>query len=975
MTEAATLVSEDLVDQRALVNRLPRATYRLQLRGDFGFRAVRDLVDYLDALGVTDLYLSPLFHSREDSPHGYDVVDHSVVEPTFGDLSSLRELSQQARRLEMGILLDIVPNHMGINDPGNLYWNDVLENGPAARSAIFFDIDWHPPGGNLDNRVLLPFLGRPFGEALEAGELQVVRLANAFALSYFERRFPLTPASWAPLLTDAIVRLPATVDEDEKVELLSIISQLGHLPSIDVRGEAGVEELYREQSVARRRLGELLERSTDIRNAVDQAVTALNGDPTNPQSFDLLEQLIQRQHYRLAFWQVAVDEINYRRFFDINDLAAIRVEEPQVFQQAHGLTFELLKQGVVTGLRIDHCDGLLDPGDYFKQLQAVYRQMATSDADRNKSLYVVAEKILADGEPLPSDWAISGTTGYDFLNQVASVLVDCAGVAKLQAAYPALTGVDLSPREIAYQSKLTILHDAMSSELFVLASRLFRLARAHRHTYDFTLPVLLRALREVIACFTVYRTYTRPYGWDVSNDDTGRIREALRWAKLRNPLMAWPAFDFIGKVLLLEFPPHLGDELQAQWRQLAVRLQQVTGPVTAKGIEDTAFYRYYPLVSLNEVGAEVGTSGKEPDEFHRVMQHRIQDWPRAMSATATHDTKRGEDFRCRLHVLSELPDEYASDFSRWDEQVQSLTTTINGSQVPDANERYFIHQTLVGTWPVTASSTPVDDHYLSRMHAYFEKAFREAKVQTSWRSPSQDHEAAVKTFVADLLSDSSSEPFKSIASLARRIAPAGYLNSLSQVVLKATLPGVPDFYQGSEMWDFHLVDPDNRQAVDYDHQRAALKDLQARYQADPQGLFRILGRDWSDHLKLLVTMRVLDARRQHWPVFASGDYQPLEVEGDRARHLLAFARRHGDQWMMVVVPRLPFGLGKHAAAGAIQPLEEWIGGVWDNTKVRCPASAPDRWHDHLAGRPHQASQNTLAVSDLFQDHAAVVLFA
>lgn len=956
------------------VDRLPRATYRLQLRSGFGFDELRQLVPYLDRLGISELYLSPLFRFREESTHGYDVVDHSRIEPSFGDRQAFRRLAEAARGSDMGILLDLVPNHMGINDPGNRLWNDVLENGPAARSAPYFDIDWHPPGGELNNRVLLPFLGKPFGECLEAGELRLVYEGERLMLAYYDRRFPIAPPTWTNFLDLVLQQIADTTPAEVRTELASIATQLRRLPPAEQREPAATEERYREQEVARRRLTTLVQQSAEVEAAIQAALERFNGQSGDARSWDQLEDLLHHQHYRLAFWRVAMDEINYRRFFDINDLAAIRVEHEEVFQAVHQLTFQLLADGLVTGVRIDHPDGLLDPLLYFQNLQTSFRRCCTESDAETPPLYIVAEKILSGDEQLPSDWPVSGTTGYDFLNRVAAIQIDSHGIERLQELYPRLSGVAERPRDLAYQGKLAILHDSMSSELYMVASQLFRLAKDNRSSRDFTLPMLLRALREVIACFQVYRTYTQPQGWDVNDEDRRRIMEAVRWAKRRNRTMAWSVLDYIASVLLLEFPPYLNDELQAGWRRLAVRLQQVTGPVTAKGIEDTAFYRYFPLASLNEVGAELGAKGMPIEQFHLEMFHRAHDWPHALSATATHDTKRGEDVRARLHVLSEMPDAWADFVEHCHSDSQSLLSEIDGELAPTANERYLIYQTLLGTWPLENLDAQGWQNYRQRMHQYFEKAFREAKQHTSWLNPSEAYEQAIHSFVSGLLEDPQAPLPRAIDTLARRLAGPGFVNSISQLVLKSTLPGVPDFYQGSEFWDFRLVDPDNRRSVDYNARSAALDELQRQFEADPEALLGQLAQRWDDSLKLLVTWRLLQARRQRHELFAAGDYQGLEIQGPLAEHLVGFTRRTDQHWMVVVVPRLPLGLIDEHEQGTVPPPIRFCGAPWDQTRIHLPDGAPLHWQNQIDLKNLQAVDGRIAVGDIFKQLSAAVLF-
>lgn len=972
------------IRQSDLLNRLPTATYRLQLRTDFGLEQCAEITGYLTRLGISDLYLSPLFQARSDSEHGYDVVDHTRIEPAFGGQAALNRLGKATRASGLGILLDIVPNHMGINDPDNIYWNDVLENGPESKYSGYFDIDWNPPGSDFPGRVLLPFLGKRFGDALEDGELVVTRSEDGFVLNYFDRKFPLTPLSWPEIIETTISNCCENVGLQPREELQSIAFQLEQLKSQRI----SARDRYREQCVARKRLKKLLRDNPSVVQAIDTTLQRQYCDVESPEAMDSLEHLLSQQFYRLAYWPVAVDEINYRRFFDINDLAAIRVEEPEVFDAVHRLTFDLLGAGTVTGLRIDHPDGLLDPAAYFEQLQAKYRQLvARNDKTRDekskeRELYVVVEKILSGDEPLPANWAVSGTTGYELLNQISSILVDIEGVKKLQVIYRDATGISETPRDIAYTGKQAILQDAMASELFVLASRLFRMARANRYSCDFTLPVLQRALREYIACFAVYRTYIRPYGWDVEADDHGRVREAIRVAKIRNPTMSWAALDFLQDILLLQFPQNLHEDIQHQWRQFAVRLQQLTGPVTAKGLEDTSFYRYYPLASLNEVGAELGSSGVSVDTFHAQMERRALDWPCALSATATHDTKRGEDVRARLHVLSELPERFSKAFKQWCQITGPLAPDYESQNAPDINEKYLIFQTLLGTWPARESNgTPhpaTEESFRTRIQAYFEKAFREAKQHTSWRTPSVAFESAVKQFLMRVLDTDTSPAFQILDELSSEISAAGYINSLTQLVLKATLPGVPDFYQGTEYWSFCLVDPDNRQPVDFSTRKKSLEKLQIDFDSNPAQALNALAANWGNELKQFFVVQLLRMRRECKDIFSSGDYQPLHVSGTFADHVIAFCRRFDNQVAIIVVPRLPYQL---AASTNTQPsshndslhLRDFIGDVWKDTAIELDSTMPQEFTETLTGRNYEAHQHHLRLSQLFVDFPFAVL--
>jgi (1->4)-alpha-D-glucan 1-alpha-D-glucosylmutase len=603
MTQLAAAATSASTDRKKL-NRVPLSTYRLQLKAGFNLEQVEQLLPYLERLGITDLYLSPLFRAREESSHGYDVVDHGTIDPAIGDLAKFQRLSQAARDAGMGILLDVVPNHMGINDAGNAWWLDVLENGEGSYFANFFDIDWHPAASALDGKVLLPFLGEPFGRALENGDLQIIYDDERLQLGYGPRRYPLSPPTWTDIL-DLAYDLGAPQvstaggNNSDWIELQSIITQLRNLPPAVRRDPFAMEERYREQRIARRRLADLVESSPAVKLALENAIRQFNGEKGNARSFDELEKLLDQQWYRLAYWRVAADEINYRRFFDINELAAIRVEEPRVFDAVHRLVGHLLSAGLVTGLRIDHPDGLRDPQTYYKNLQGLFRSQQSSDGDAGQEIYVVAEKILSGDEQLPKDWSICGTTGYDLLNVLSRLQTWDEGLSRMRAFYDDVAGWEIKPADVVYFSKRDVLLASMSSELQMLTAQLYRIAQQHRGARDFTRPSLQRALREVIACMTVYRTYVRSDSWDVSEADYRIVSTAVRMAKRRNRTMPMSVFDSIAAVLLLEHPPTLTDEQAAERRQFALKLQQVSGPVAAKGVEDTAFYRYYPLASLN----------------------------------------------------------------------------------------------------------------------------------------------------------------------------------------------------------------------------------------------------------------------------------------------------------------------------------------------------------------------------------------
>jgi (1->4)-alpha-D-glucan 1-alpha-D-glucosylmutase len=954
---------------------MPMATYRIQFNRTFPFTNAQALVPYLHRLGITDLYTSPFLKARPGSPHGYDVTDHAAINPEIGSDEELAALSAELKRHDMGLVIDIVPNHMGIDDESNRWWWDVLENGPSSPYAKFFDIDWTPPKENLAHKVLLPILGDQYGKVLENGEIHLLYEAGAFFITYYERRFPVGPRSSIAILEPACERVRTLLETEDPhlIELESIITSLQVLPSRRETDPERVRVRLREKEVAKRRLAELIDASATVRQAIEQSVVAINGRRGDPHSFDQLEALLARQAYRLSYWRVATDEINYRRFFDINQLAAIRVEEPEVFGAVHAVVFRLLGTGQVTGVRIDHPDGLFDPVQYFLDLQsACLHALPPAAADvqefsgdpTDRPYYVVVEKILVRDERLRPDWAVHGTTGYDFLNQVNGLFIDASGEVPFQVLYARLTGEPWRFGDVAYLSKKLILDSTMSSELHMLARRLDRVSEQHRWSRDFTLFSLQQALAEVIACFPVYRTYIRAAKNMVGDEDRHHILAALRTAKRRNPAMSESIFDFIASVLLLQDPEGLSVTDRDERREFVMRFQQLTGPVMAKGIEDTAFYRVYPLASLNEVGGNPERFGLAIDTFHRLNAERLANWPQALLTTATHDTKRGEDVRARLNVLSEIPREWERAVQRWRSMNRDKKVEVDGAEVPDANEEYLLYQTLVGAWPPEPMDEAAHQTFVERVERYMEKALKEAKLHTSWINPNEAYDQAMKQFVRDILRPQSDNRF--VADLLRfeaRITPAGMWNSLAQTLLKITSPGVPDFYQGTELWDLSLVDPDNRRPVDFSRRVGMLNELQQLESKGLVALVRDLVASPQDgRIKLYVTSKALNVRRTHHHLFRQGAYLPLMASGAQHDHVVAFARHLDAHWALVVVPRLLMNLSlvlkplerlrvrmdrfprlaMNLTSSAKPPLGKRL---WKETLLRLPAGAPISWHN------------------------------
>jgi (1->4)-alpha-D-glucan 1-alpha-D-glucosylmutase len=945
--------------------RIPAATYRLQFNSRFTFRQAAVVVDYLYELGISDCYASPIFTARPGSEHGYDITDHSELNPELGSTEDFAEFSRRLTRRGMGLILDVVPNHMCIAGSSNRWWNDVLENGPSSPYAQFFDIDWRPPKSDLNDKALLPMLGSQYGHALENQQITISYQEGAFFANYYETFLPIAPRSYKHVLQPMLLELKAGLHEHHShvLELESIITALDHLPRRNDTDLEKVRERQREKEIIKRRLDTLVTECDESRVALENSLRDLNGRKGNEESFDRLERLLSDQAYRLSLWRVAADEINYRRFFDINELAAIRVEDPRVFTAVHELILRLIEEGAVTGLRIDHVDGLFDPAQYLTDLQAAcmashLRAKAMDGAvtetisahrvsDPTKPFYIIVEKVLGHGELMRPHWPAHGTTGYGFLNQVNGVFVDTANEGKGQQLYERFSGWAPNFADLIYECKKLILRVAMSSELHVLARRLDRVSEQRRLSRDFTLNGLQYALGEVIACFPVYRSYTRLNQEEVCHEDRRHILRAVSEAKRRNPATSPSIFDFIGKLLLLEDPTGLTQSQRAARRDFILRFQQLTGPVMAKGVEDTAFYRHYPLASLNEVGGEPQRFGISVGELHRNNAQRLLGRPHGLSATSTHDTKRGEDVRARINVLSEIPGEWYRALCQWRTINRDRKAMVGGKEFPDANVEYLLYQTLIGVWPlgleVGLSDAEPDPEFVHRIQEYMIKSAREAKAHTSWISPNEEYERVTREFIERILTSEGPVHFlKAFAEFHRPIARAGMYNALAQTLLKVTAPGVPDFYQGTELWDFSLVDPDNRRPVDFAKRWDLLSSLSADG-GDLTGLVdQLIANPQDGRIKLYLTRQALRFRREHQALFAEGAYLPLNARGAKENHVIAFARALGDQVAVVMVGRFFTRLGDASQSPT-------GGDIWGDTAVALNATYAGLYRDIFTG--------------------------
>jgi (1->4)-alpha-D-glucan 1-alpha-D-glucosylmutase len=906
---------------------IPTATYRLQFNKEFTFAQARALLPQLAALGVSHIYASPYFRASPGSMHGYDVCDPNSLNPEIGTQEEYDAYVDELHRLGMGQIVDFVPNHMGIAEASNEWWMDVLENGPSSPYARFFDIDWHPVKAELANKVLLPILGDQYGRVLESGDLKLLFADGAFFLEYFGRRLPIAPRTTLPLLEKAATLFATEPGAgDALAELQSIITAIGHLPERTETNPAKVAERTREKEIIKRRLARLCAGCEAARVAITRVVDEIQG---GLEGFDAFDRLISAQPYRLAYWRVAAEEINYRRFFDINNLAAIRMELPEVFAATHRFLFELMERGAVTGLRIDHVDGLYDPRTYLEKLQHRYAELVGAGGDA-RPLYLLVEKILGTDERLRPDWPIHGTTGYEFANQANAVLVDAEAASAFTEIYTRFIGMPQTFPEVAYAGKLQTMRVSMSSEVNVLGHMLNRLSETNRWYRDFTLNALTTAVRELIACFPVYRTYVGPDG-EASDDDRRVIDRALRTARRRNPAIERSVFEFVRDVLLppADKPRPLNEEARLDF---VLKFQQCTGPITAKGVEDTAFYIYNRLVALNEVGGDPGLFGASVETFHRQNEARAADFPHSLLATSTHDTKRSEDVRARIAALSEIAPEWGRAVRRFHTATRKHRTEVEGECAPDANEEYLLYQTLNGTWPLHPMDMRARKEYIARIGAYMRKALREAKVNSSWVEVNEKWEEAVENFAGKILSGTRGNRFlKLFEPLAERIAQIGACNALSQLVLKTTVPGVPDVYQGQELWDFSLVDPDNRRPVDYAARARLLAEIKG--QADVAGLCD----SWRDgRIKLFTTHRLLALRAGERALFEGGSYVPLHTTGTHAASVIAFLREHAGKRLLVVVPRLTSRIG-------FWPL----GDLWADTRIDLASSAG--WRNVFTG--------------------------
>ncbi|HEV8554529.1 MAG TPA: malto-oligosyltrehalose synthase [Casimicrobiaceae bacterium] len=930
---------------RATPLHVPLATYRVQLNGGFTFADATALVPYLAALGVSHVYCSPYLRARPGSLHGYDIVDHSALNPEIGSREDFERFVAALDAHGMGHLCDMVPNHVGVMGADNAWWMDVLENGPASACAEFFDIDWSPFDADLAGRVLVPVLGDPYGVVLERGELGLAfePETGAFAVRYFGHRFPIDPREYPILLAPALELGRGDLSPEGADAIARLVAALRALPPRTVTAADALAVRRRDSAACKSELAQLAVRHRALADAIARLVADVNGVPGRPESFERLHALLEAQAYRLAYWRVASDEINYRRFFDVHDLAALRMENQAVFDATHAFILQLAAAGKIHGLRIDHPDGLYDPARYFEQLQARYQQCVAetgaSTGGTTPPAYVVLEKIGASHERMPERWPISGTTGYRFATVVNGLFVAGVAKARLDRAWRAFVGTEaLDYEATVYRSKHATMRGPLAAELTMVTHRALRVARGDRRTRDFTFNALRRAIEEIVAHFPVYRTYVAEGG--ASAQDRRYIDWAVARARRESRAADASVFDFLRAMMLASPPPGATAERKAQYLGFAMRFQQFTAPVAAKGVEDTSFYTFNRFVALNDVGGDPDQFGTTVRAFHGASQDRAAVWPATMLATSTHDNKRSEDVRARIDVISELPAEWRLTVRRWSRLNRSRKRQVDGRDAPSRNDEYLLYQTLVGTFPAGQTDVAALAHYCERIQRYMVKAAREAKVRTSWLGVNADYEDALVSFVAALLAAEGENLFlDDLRAQSVPFAWFGMLNSLSMALIKFASPGVPDLYQGNELFDLRLVDPDNRVAVDYDVRRARLAELVSLAGGATAVLADAIP-SWfatpgDGRAKLWITFRLLRFREAHREILATGDYLPVRATGQRADHVVAFARRHADAGAIAVAGRLFASLG--LAPGALPQGEA----AWGDTALDIGFLPPD----------------------------------
>ena len=913
---------------------IPTSTYRIQFHSEFNFNKAQEIITYLADLGVGDLYASPIFKASKGSTHGYDVVDPTILNPELGTESDFNDLITQIQQHHLGWLQDIVPNHMAY-DSQNLWLMDVLENGKYSDFFDFFDIHWNQTYEEMDGRVLAPMLGDFYANALERGEIQLDYQNKNLLIDYFGLKLPLRIESYIAFITHNLGKLAREIGRQHPdfIKFLGILYLLKNIPE-ETKGRERLDQINFVKSL----LWETYTENSNVKKFIQNNLKEFNGEAGNTESFDLLDKLLNQQFYRLSFWKVGAEEINYRRFFTVNELISVKVEELKVFKKTHELISKLVTENKFKGVRIDHIDGLYNPAQYLTRLREILGEA-----------YITVEKILELEEDLPPNWEIQGTSGYEFLNYVNGIFCYSKNEREFCKIYSSFTGLNYNYKKLVYEKKGLILEKNLAGDLENLVQILKKIASHTREGSDFTVYGLRKALFEVLVLFPIYRTYVDENG--ISDTDEKYVTQAIKAAKKKVPSLI-NELDFIQKILLLEYEDFRSKIQREEWLHFVMRSQQLTGPLMAKGVEDTLLYVYNRLLSLNEVGGNPSHFGIELELFHKFNRDKVENWQHGMNTTATHDTKRGEDVRARLNVLSEIPQEWSQQVNQWRE----INQAYKQEGMPDANDEYLLYQTLLGTYPFEENELA---DFPDRIKDYILKAVREAKVYTAWLRPDEAYEQAFLSFIDRILEDT--DFLQQFKPFQQKIAEYGIYNSLSQVLIKNTAPGVPDLYQGAELWELSLVDPDNRRPVDYQKRREFLEDIKTRSSQDILQLIKeLITTKENGKIKLFLTHQLLNARKKYSELFLNGDYQEIEVIGEHQDSIIAFSRNYRDKTVVAIAPRF---LTKIIKPGQLPLGME----VWSDTSLKL---ANNNWHNLIDG---QTIAGEAAVGKIFQNFPVALL--
>jgi len=919
--------------------KIPIATYRMQFNPDFKFGDALGIIEYLLNLGISDIYASPIFKTKKGSMHGYDIVDPNEINPELGSFEDYDKLANLVKEKGIGWLQDIVPNHMAY-DTDNKMLTDIFENGPLSKYYGYFDVDWDYPDISLKGKLLSPFLGEFYGEAIDQKKIQLKFAENGFYVNYYDFSFPIKIDSYIKLLSQNINTLETKLERsnDDFIKLLEITQLISNLSL-----NTDPDDRNRQIILAKSILWKLYNSNSSIKEYFNEIIGRINGNKEDPNSFNELDSLLSEQFFRFSFWKVGNEELDYRRFFTVNNLICLNITKNFVFENLHALVYKLVKEGKITALRVDHIDGLYDPLTYFKILR-----------EKFPDLYIIVEKILGIDEKLPEFLQVQGTTGYDFLNFLNGLFVDGRNEKTFNKIYLSFTGFKNKYGNLIGDKKRLFMDKYMAGDIDNLAYLLKKILSRNKYGKDVTIYALKRALMDILAEFPIYRTYICEE--KVSDSDIAYVREAALRARNKNPGNFYE-LNFIERILLLDFENDMNEEEKMKWIHFIKRFQQLSGPLMAKGVEDTVFYLYNRFISLNEVGGDPSLFGISLDAFHGFNLKRKESWPYSLSASSTHDTKRGEDARARLNVLSEIPEEWFSLLKSWSGINKNKKRMVGPVKAPDKNDEYLIYQTLIGSYPFYEKDI---EEFKERMKKYVVKSIREAKIHTEWLKADEGYENACISFVDELLKAGEDNDFlKSFMPFCKKISHFGIFNSLSQLLLKITSPGIPDFYQGTELWDLNLVDPDNRRPVDFQRRRVFLDDIKSKEQNIFELLKELMNNKEDGRIKLLTAQKALLIRKQYADLFRDGEYIPLYAHGEYNKNIIAFARKKESLRAVIIVPRfLTQIIDENGYPLGVE--------IWKDTAINVPEDLRCEWKNQITGEIIK-NKKTYSVGEMLKE--------